>query len=377
MASQDVLKVLSGAPGLPGPYLKELYAPYRIFDRMGNKKPFTVLAITDSKRRLLSGQCPRSTEFAVRLWAQDHCVVLDCDLHHQEPVATARIKGGPQPGHYHYHELRGSCSPGKQLAYDIYCDVLAPFSDVVLIRVQELGGTQETVRFLCHWMRHLERKKWRTKTRVVLISNGLSLQNFEFDLITALLEGRTDTQSASAAKQRIMDSFDVELMIDPVDNVKLRALARRGSYRKSHGLDLTAVHTKRLLQASIAHFAECPAKEFDMVAASRTCRPVPASLALNVADFLSASVAPFRYCDLIASALAMDAFPTHMHRKLNLDWVELLLIPETSHRVGCLLRFTQSIFDAVSMAAAYRVWLAKFRPFSIRSATNISRPELI
>lgn len=326
MPPSSLLYLRSGAPGLPGPYLQENLAPYRIMDEMGAQGHKIALAIGgEAKRRFLATSRPLQNDYAVALLKLDRrTLVLDCEMHLQPDSGMPRILGGPRPGHYDYHLVNSPPRTATQLAFGLYCDVFSIFSDLVLIFVADFGGVEQVLSFLCFWMRCAKAKRYPRQSQVILVSDDMdTTAGFdEFRLMAAMISQlRTDEpatpHSVADVKGIIRRCFDFTLVrgtAELCDEFWLDITA--STVPLGGAMDLSPLRKRALFRAAIAQYARQPSLAFNAILASRIPNPLPKEFEENLVEFLDASrVANADNSCLVASALVMDAFPPTMHSK--------------------------------------------------------------
>ncbi|KAG8422536.1 hypothetical protein J3459_010278 [Metarhizium acridum] len=207
-----------------------------------------------------------------------------------------------------------------ELSYRVYCDVFALFSDMVLVSVEDFGGIEPVLSFICFWIRRRQLQWPKLRTHFVLATTKYSLRDIQFRLLAALLAeeqmSRTSVPKSVRDLKAIIHMFTelsiIEEEIPCLDRIE--SLCERESYREDEGLHFTASDVKVLVRAAIAHYSSKPSKAFNIVAASRSSYPVPRELGRHVEDFLSACRKQHEhYFPVVASALAMNAFRPGLH----------------------------------------------------------------
>jgi hypothetical protein len=230
--------------------------------------------------------------------------VLNCQLH-LAPSAAADYGNPASP----YREIalsRRVPQPPTQeeLAYfcfELYWDVLAPFSDVIVIFVPGVGPSR-TADIL---------QRWR--------SSPVTVSRFSPHILIVTEENK------DPYLEKVLRIF----IGDPQSKLKVSKLTRKSELlsaisslaeqsngsRKRLGLNFAQQHRSFLVQTSLEHFCDNLLLP-DFVTASRFTNPVPRSTELH----LQRLVKPFdsrisELTRLVASALVLDAFPPGMHRK--------------------------------------------------------------
>lgn len=169
MQSNNVLYIRSGAAGLPGPYLEENMAPYKILDQIGDTKPRIILFVQGHTKQSDGANDARGNRrFAVSLGRHGHNLVVTCDMHLQPDDAVPRIMADPVPGNYCYHLVETAPKTMRDLAYRVYYDVFFPFSNIVLMPVADFGGLEQVISFICFWIRRRQLYKLKLRTHFIL-----------------------------------------------------------------------------------------------------------------------------------------------------------------------------------------------------------------
>ncbi|UNI24844.1 hypothetical protein JDV02_010562 [Purpureocillium takamizusanense] len=241
-------------------------------------------------------------------------LVLDCELHLQPEAKIPRIIGGPRPGHYTYHLMRPPRKP-SQFAFGLYCDVLAMFSDLVIIFVEDFGGAEQVLRFICFWMRCAKAKNFPFQSRVLCVSTAPAATHLdEFNIMAAMsMELRKDepavSYSAADIKSIMRRCFALIRVIDPLDlskgfwqNPISASTVEAGSQRTP------LPRSTAVIRAAIASYAERPLAAFNAFLACRTSRPLPRRFEENLIEFIEKSRNVVQdHASIVASALVMDA----------------------------------------------------------------------
>ncbi|KAF5120455.1 hypothetical protein E5D57_001642 [Metarhizium anisopliae] len=329
MAFHELLVLRSGAPGLPGPYLQENMAPYRLLDGIKGSSPNIAMAIGGrTKSRVLGLDEPRDYAVRLRLLAPD-TILADCDLHLQPLCSAPRIRGGPRPGHYKYHVLEDfTDNDTMQIALNVYCDALSHFCDVVLFFVADFGGMMETVRFFSAWIMRAKRRTYHSRSRIFIVPAEdvpWDERRFEFFLSAELLSEmqgchRKCPRTLADVRDIITQYLEIGVTdgADDMSRLLISQIYRGAEMRSTMGTKYSAIHTKALLQASIAHLPKCRISPFNPVAAARLSNPVPERIGEHLLEVMTAFQSVDSDCtELVASALAMNAFPPGMHGEFS------------------------------------------------------------
>ncbi|KAK4119894.1 hypothetical protein N657DRAFT_580763 [Parathielavia appendiculata] len=330
------LDLRSGAPGLPGPYLCEFFSPYRYLDSLGNVCPTIILAVGgQNKRRYMSNHLSVSYDdvetntITLRNLALPHMLLVDGELHQRNELP--RIKAGPSPGLYDTHEIKRAPKSAAEISYQIYFDVLAPFSSAVLLFVSDLNGTDVTVDVLAQWAKRMMAFPPAVLPKVLLFfddspaPNSADIrQQISMKLLEYLRLGPNSTYTFSDAKRIISNSYDIHVLTNrPSDDLWDNLISitdNAASQRQDLRLHFSATHLRQLVQAAIVHFSGRLVGPFNIYRASRANNPVPETLRECVSNFVRFTTQ--KHVDsarVVASALVMDAYPPGMHRFYPLD----------------------------------------------------------
>ena len=326
--SQCLLQLRSNAPGLPGPFLEENLAPYRLFDALGKKKLRVVLAIGDQ----VKSQClmrtwsllPRKDRSVAIAALEDDSLLLDCSIHLQRDAEIPRVLGGPRRGDFNLHLLKDPGPGAVKIAFSIYFNILSSFSDVVLIFVPDFGGLTKVVEFLCLWLKNTMKNAIASRPHIVLLDHRVPEAKEVwcriFASFTSCLQ-RSDPTSMytpMAIKQIMGRCFQIQsLPIQGSIRETVKQELQNSSFdRISRGLDFRAHHGRTLLQAAVRQYAEGAYGVFDPIVAARAAYPLPELLMEHISLFLNTHVkVTGAEIGTVASALMLDAYPRGMHRR--------------------------------------------------------------
>lgn len=330
-SSKTFLELQSNAPGLPGPYIVENLAPYKILDDLGAAKPKAILAIGGScKSRFLTSNffvnhVHRDRSVGLTCLPDD-TLLFDCELHLQDdddqgmPRFQARRPwGGGLNGHVLKHAERDAA----HIAYKLYGEVLAPFSDVILVFVPDLGF-RELIELFCRWFKSAMEKKFPKSQRILLLHEDMpQVQHVHSRLIAAFASMLRSSDALKAytnadLRRRTNEAFHItnialksSTLTSEIDGELADSVLRRAR----HCFDFKAPHYKYLLQTAIRHHAEHPSGAFNVISASRLPpRLSPGDLKETLGEFLGSRRDIGRSdVALVASALVLDAYPADAH----------------------------------------------------------------
>lgn len=322
------LELRSNAPGLEGPYLQEYNAPYQHLNQIGDRVPQLVVVVGGCrKRQRLHAEFPAtpSNDEAVGTICLRPMVVggvimlADCELHlrHELP----RIHGDPCPGQHTLHQLHGTFSSTTLTAYRLYCDILAPFSRVVVLFVADFCGLTQTLDFLVFWLRQAMQEPCRATARVLLVLEAddrirvgsvwfaISMRQLRQLRICEPMQAYSMADILKLGKHYI----NLELFFGD-ENLATRLHTICEEKNSDPKMAFSATHTAFLLHDAIAHFASGASGIFNNMVASRRNNPVPLQLYVHFSHLLKSSrQTGFDPTAILASALVLDAYPPGMH----------------------------------------------------------------
>ncbi|KAH7131187.1 hypothetical protein EDB81DRAFT_661041 [Dactylonectria macrodidyma] len=337
-STDSLLQLRSNAPGLPGPYLQENLAPYQLLDAMGKASPRSILAIGGrAKSQYLAREFSTTIDHhetpSVALASLDHKTIwLDCELHsHQMPRIKAKSSTA---GCSRLHFLNSTAARVAKIAYPIYTDVLALFSDVILIFVPDFGGLPQVVELLSNWIKSSIEKGPQAYSRIILLHREVVADTEVKSLVLARLASHlrascpTEAYSSKAMMDMMNKCFRIHNL--PLQSGHrqwlLSEVAAAFHDRRRRGLHFKAHHFKWLLQAGISQYAEQPSVRFNPISSSRLQCLLPERLGDCLATFLGGvKTIGGSEINLVASALVMDAYPPGMHCECTSD---LSFLPE-------------------------------------------------
>lgn len=325
------LDLKSGAPGLPGPYLQEFNAAYRHLDALAETPPRLILAIGGRvKRERLAAISTQPYDevqrgkICLRSLSQSRgLVAIDAELHLKKELP--RILGGPCPGNYTNHCLGSGLSTPSRIASRLYGEILAPFCDLTVLFVADFHGIENTVSLLVSWVRSAMLRppnSRETRMRVFLVVDGKyhvpapSVDGIWFQIIAMLLrqlrlDESTNLHTFIDLQKQVLDYMHLEILPEMSDHDFVETLYSRPEPTAK----FSAAHLQTLLKAAIRHFASDPPNAFNSVLASRNRISLPQDWQEHVLDFISLTKhTSIQHTSLVASALALNAYPPGMHR---------------------------------------------------------------
>lgn len=314
---------------------------------MGKARPRSILAIGGRvKSQYLAREFSTTLDHhetpSVALTSLDHKTIwLDCELHsHQMPRIKAKSSTA---GCSRLHILNSTAVRVAKIAYPIYTDLLALFSDIILIFVPDFGGLPQVVEFLSSWIKSSIAKGPQVYSRIILLHRKVVADKEVNSLVLAKLASYLRVSCPTTA----FSSKDITDMMNKcfrIHNLPLQSGHRQwlfsevaGAYRdrRRRGLHFKAHHFKWLLQAGISQYAEQPSVPFNPISSSRLQYLLPEHLGDCLATYLGGiKKISGSEISIVASALVMDAYPPGMHCEYTSDLsrvrsLSLAFLPET------------------------------------------------
>ncbi|KAF4342952.1 patatin-like serine hydrolase [Fusarium beomiforme] len=321
---ESLFELQSSAPGLPGPYLVENLASYRVLDKMGQKKPRVMLALGGVHKR----QHMSSTYFEYG-YPKEHSIgiahvghntlVLDGELHLKEHNHLPRFQEKrPFGGGCHAHLLEQGLSRAGSIAYQIYANVLSPLSDIILIFIPDFG-LQDAVKMLCSWAKSAMGTGFHVASRVVLLH----------DTIPADVEIKNQLLASFASELRKSDPFrsytsaDTQSIINKTFHITSVSLAdctwrahveeelkAARACRIELGMEFAAHQLKYLLRGAVQQHARDPLVPLDIIHSLKQQHSPDSNYSDALRDFLHIHQ-PISDMEagIVASAFNLDAHP--------------------------------------------------------------------
>ncbi|KAH6699557.1 hypothetical protein EV126DRAFT_341955, partial [Verticillium dahliae] len=222
--------------------------------------------------------------------------------------------------------MRCAANSQKEVAYSLYHQLLASFSAVVLVFVEDFSSTSEVTDLLIDWLRSAMNKSPPYSPKIVLVTEAgasLHLRDFLSRLVArtlSLLRLSDPLRAYTAAEIRDMiGSFlhleTMEAQAGTAFATSLSSLALRAC-RERHLSDIhfSALHWKTLVRDAMAQFTESPSLPLSLCQLARRANPLPDDLSEQLTRFLRATALEgMEQAEILASALSMNAYPPGMH----------------------------------------------------------------
>ncbi|EGU73546.1 hypothetical protein FOXB_15943 [Fusarium oxysporum f. sp. conglutinans Fo5176] len=324
---EPLFELQSSAPGMPGPYLVENLASYRVLDKIGQKKPRMMLVLGGSRKRQHI-----SSAYSVYGYPKEHSVgiadvgdntlALDGELHLQEHYHLPRFQEKrPFGGGCHAHILEQGFPREGSIAHQIYANVLSPLSDIILIFVPDFG-LQNAIELLCSWMESAIGAGFHIASRVVLLHDSipadLEIKNRLLASFASKLRKSNPLRSYTSADTQSIIKNAFHMTSVSLDDCTWRAqveaeLNAARACRMQEGMDFTAHQMKYLLRGAIRHHAQDPLAPLDIIRSLKQQHAPDSNYADAIRDFLQIHQ-PISDIEasILASALNLDAHPPGM-----------------------------------------------------------------
>ncbi|KAM9873455.1 hypothetical protein VDGL01_12471 [Verticillium dahliae] len=227
--------------------------------------------------------------------------------------------------------MRCAANSQKEVAYSLYHQLLAPFSAVVLVFVEDFRNASEVTDLLIDWLRSAMEKRPPYSPRIVLVTETgatLDLKDFLSRLVArtlSLLRLSDSLRAYTAAeiRARIKSFIDLETMEAQAGATFARSLSslalRACRDRHQSHVHFSSLHWKTLFRNAMVQFAESPSLPLSLCQLARRANPLPDGLSAQLTRFLRATALEgMEHAEILASALAMNAYPPGMHGTFTL-----------------------------------------------------------
>lgn len=321
---EPLFELQSSAPGMPGPYLVENLASYRVLDKIGQKKPRMMLVLGGSRKRqhILSAYSvygyPKEHSVGIAD-VGDNTLALDGELHLQEHYHLPRFQEKrPFGGGCHAHILEQGFPREGSIAHQIYANVLSPLSDIILIFVPDFG-LQNAIELLCCWMESAMGAGFYIASRVVLLHDSipadLEIKNRLLASFASKLRKSDPLRSYTSADTQSIIKNAFHLTSVSLDDCTWRAqveaeLNAARACRMQEGMDFTAHQVKYLLRRAIRQYAQDPLSPLDIIRSLKQQHSPDSNYSDAIRDFLQIhQPISDMEASIVASALNLDAHP--------------------------------------------------------------------
>jgi hypothetical protein len=309
-------------------YLLENMASYRLLDQMGEKRPSVIMAIGGKeKRRFLSNffmdNFMVNYSLALTRWpGQSSRLLLDCELHLSPKEETPQTIEGCHYSQWIHHPLKGVSHEIEAASLGLYRVISSSLCDITLIFVSDIGGMNKVIHLLSRWALSAMAEEDIIQTKIFLILNEAEFYSADalwFELTACILSKMRSSEPLKARtfaeiKQFSHRCFRISFLTQKeLCNCFCSDTSATATHRKNLGLEFSAAQWKFLFRSAIAQYAAQPFVPFNIIAATRISYPLPKNLVDHIAGFVKAcSDRGIDSVRVIASALALDAFPSNM-----------------------------------------------------------------
>ena len=311
------LELKSGIPG-QGCYLLEHRGANKTIDELTGL-PRTIVAVGGkSKRQFLSGSNHEAIAFR-RI--SPSTIVIDCELHNKRIISKMKATPPVESCRQHRVLLPHTCLPVKirQFAWSLYWQALIPFTSIILLFVEDLGGFDAVADVLTVWARQSVTTPAQSPPRVILLHREpADIKWFEGQLRARLKASllKTDPfdQTIDFQATLLYQAAFESIRLLPYSAKREVAIQTDQMFtiRTNAGYSFNSEHLKYLLQESVSQF--CNGGAFNFHRATRLGNRIPADLEDHIVNFVTASrKADLDVVTLVASALDMEAHPPGMH----------------------------------------------------------------
>lgn len=352
------IDLVTGAVGLEGPFLQQYHRPFlALCDLPTDACPQMIVLIGDTSKRLSRqrifelGNSDDENRVHLHVLKQPvPILVADCELHLLSRMPT--VWGGPLPGDRAQHLIRNVSRDVnlRELALNLYAQILSPFSTLICIFSDDFGGTTEVARLLASWIVNKAPTASDipeiVRPRVLILKQWDIFKRGSFDEARAYKKFRRKLALHVKVKTHKVDlpvgelddhirrHFDsIRLQIFPTYMSEGEAVSNSWASLRSRLLQdseeiieqrvstrtaFSVAHFQDLFQSACFHFASNTNAPFSFVEASRHSNPVPRDASVHLQQFLEHSMHKKQRkfaVEVVSSALCLNCYPPDMHRK--------------------------------------------------------------
>ncbi|TVY13661.1 Calcium-independent phospholipase A2-gamma [Lachnellula arida] len=352
--------------GLWNFFLHEHHQPYSVLDNLPAVHEQTPQMVTFIGRGVKSAVMEKlhfnpstqnkANEIHLQIDAssiKDHSPILlaDCELHNAPYLTPAGSDGSlgdivPRPLLWH-NKVSQSMDPAI-CAHLLYAKLISPFSTVICLFEEDLGGLSAVAEILVRWLMNFSNRPSdlppSTHPRVLILTNATHYSNFDEQAATkqfmnnvgkeaekklGQLTGGRDSRMKKAELDRLLAAQfggmrlvgfpGLEESHRSWKSIKARILRDSNEvqkYRQQAQVAFSALHFKAFFHMACDHFCSDITSPFSFVRASRFPNPIPENLQFHLLSFLKkvdrTQILNFAV-PIIASALMFDSYPSGMH----------------------------------------------------------------
>ena len=342
-------------------FMNEHHRPYNEFHKLhfpGEQAPQMVMLIGDKWKREATNKLQPSLKSTgshngihLHLLASERAsrspvLVADCELHNaalqNKAVVGQHIAGTKQRALLWCRKVPIDSLDAKTLAHLVYSKLISPFSSVICLFVDDLGG-MEVTDMLASWVISLSNRSSdlpaSTYPQVLILKlcehSGFDEERATVQFMRGLVRAAKLRDGGLGQKEsgRLAEARLIAMLKQQFGGLRIIALPKppqserlndfweslstrilRGSQhiqdrRREAKVPFSANHFQAFFHLACDHFARDIVTPFNFIKASRLANPVPQDFSSHITNFLEhlrpAQVEPFAF-PLIASALALD-----------------------------------------------------------------------
>lgn len=309
-------------------------------ERAAKQYPQIVLCLgKEEKRKLISQilfcqRIPGSSSTKKSRFGGNPTIVSDksqSNVDHPIFLAHGRVEGAIPASREHLcHETRFARNvwpASQQGVHDaVLTKLLFPFSDLVCIFVNDLGGFDVALDKLKKWSltppaTDLADFARRALPRVFLITSGPldADAQIQEEAARSRLEKIEFRNHFSNVQILRFDTGSLEEFHEDFRPLLLEELTNSNSVKERHRVSFSACHLAEFFSQATLHVGSNPTQKFSFISASRAHRPVPPSYPEQIGVILrnraKHGVGFDKVTTLISSCLLLDAYPRASHGK--------------------------------------------------------------
>lgn len=210
----------------------------------------------------------------------------------------------------------------------VYCKLIFPFTDVICIFADDLGGLEAVATMLSTWidLGAASTLSESVRPRVLIVTTEDTFSATHYILEMESLRERLQDDTGPSRRSSFLSFLVLRLPPDDIlqlarhrrlKEVLLQELDKHRLERVKARVLFSRTHYQALFRVALSHFSRTIESPFDFIRASRVDNPVEDSFEQHLCEFLYLAhqcytpytlLAPF-----IASYILLDTFPPKMH----------------------------------------------------------------
>ncbi|KAI2889411.1 hypothetical protein CBS63078_10211 [Aspergillus niger] len=254
---------------------------------------------------------------------------VDCD-----PTGdfTSQAFGSPRICHPEKVFPLDTSFQGRYLQDLILSRLIFPFIDVLCIFAEDIGGLGAARNLLLAWAKigSASSLSHAVRPKVVIVVGATQSTTHDIlddeEFLHELLEAGDVPFLAAFGEVRICrlppEGLSPEARFLGLAEDISRGLRDMRRIRDRHNVLFSATHLEAFFRLALEHISASPLSSFDFIRAARCQNPLDGAFTSHITNFLklgNRTRAPYNImASYIASAILMDAYPTGMHRTLDL-----------------------------------------------------------